>query len=907
MGGETGKTRTSYGVCTIDTIYSGRIIDADNGFLNITGYSKDELLKNNITYPSLIVHDVDNEHFRILTENTLSNGMACIEHFMCKKDGTVITVSCFGRNRGNGRIDLMLTEDKKEVHGESGGEYDRLTGLYNYTSAAAEIDRLLKRGISEYHSCILMRLKNIERMDEEYGTAFTGAIIENTAMYINHHYLKKNIKVITGRMSRDTFFVFHCSDSAGRVEEIARWVCDEMRSSYYGRHTGITTGIVTGICHMGIEEKDFRNAMYLAGRALEYADRNNISVEVYNPEEDSKYEEFGVNYVYIESTEQDERIFEYDNRFVSFAVALLANAKDPESSLDVLLQRTAWRNHFNTALVAKFEEGHYVKVLNKYMQGIGIVTEEEVSDMNDWDNFMRSFDGSGFSRIDDTSAEYLSESDRAFFKERNIGSSLNFLLKDGNKPSGYLSLCSAQSNIEWDRETLNTLMQLSKIIGVFLARCIKNEEDEKRFAELSKDFVTGLYTYSVFANEAKKLLKKYDDTKCYALLYTDIDNFSYLNKNYGYEIGDMTLKGIGKYLEGLCAKGGLCGHMQADQFVTLLIRDTREEIEAAVKEAGEDFKTISDRQHPMGRLRTSTGVYYIEKNNCDIANAVDSANRVWKAVKKDRFASYKIYDEKFQKEHETRLEVIGSIQDAIKNGEIIAFLQPKFSMRDWTVVGAEALCRWKKPDGKFRYPDEFIPALEEEGQIVDVDFCIYEQVLKALKRWEADGRKLMPISVNFSRVHVNNEDFSEKIIALAKKYEVDPKYIEVEITESTVSKNNGRMLECMHELREGGFRIDMDDFGTGYSSLNMLIEAPIDIVKIDKSFIDKYENPVYRDYIDRIGGLIVTARKEIIFEGVETSEQLKFLKERGYDNAQGYIFSRPIPMEEFEERYIYAD
>lgn len=899
--------KTSYGACTIDMVYDSRIIDIDEGFTRMLGYTMDDLRRSSITYRSLIVQDKNDESFKALTDNTVNNGMACAEHFIRRKNDSVIAVSCFGRNRGDGKLDIMITEDRKEWNAGGGG-FDRLTGLYNYTAASAEIERLLKNGSREYNSCILIRLREVEKMDELYGSAFAGAIIENTAMYINHHYMNKQVKAVPCRLSRDTFLVFQFGRVPSEVERVALWVINELEKGYFGRRKDVEIGFSLGICHMELGDTDFKTATYNAGKALEYACANNAVIEVYDESAGKQYTDYGDNHLLIEPTEKDERIFGYDNRFVSFAVAMLSSTKDPESSLDVLLQRIAWKYHFLSALVCWFENTHYVRVTNRFERGKGIVVgEEEFADMNDWDNFMRSFDSNGISRIDDTNADYLSESDKEFFRVRGIGSAINFLLYDNGKPAGYASYCWNEPGGELDKESLSTLIQLSKIIEALLSQSIRHEEEEKRVNELSKDFVTGLYVLPAFHAEARRMLKDYDESKAYAVVHMDIDNFSYINTNYGRETGDTLLKMYSDIINEECGNRGIGCHIESDKFVCMLVRDTKAEIEEAVKLMYEKFHRLRPKKHAVSNLRSTSGIYFIEKDNLDLKDALYNANLVWRAAKNDRFAAYRIYDDEFRREREHRLNIIGSVRGAIENGEIEAFLQPKFSMNDMSVVGAEALCRWRNPDGRYKFPDQFIPILEEEGQIVDVDFCIFEQVLKALKSWEENGRKMIPVSVNFSRAHINKGNFAEKIIAMTKQYGIDPKYIEIEITESSISRNNNRMLCYMNELRENGFKLDMDDFGTGMSSLNMLIEAPIDVVKVDKSFIDKYENPIYRDYINGIGNLIITAQKEIIFEGVETQEQINFLTENGYENAQGYVFSRPIPLGDFEERYIYND
>lgn len=241
----------------------------------------------------------------------------------------------------------------------------------------------------------------------------------------------------------------------------------------------------------------------------------------------------------------------------------------------------------------------------------------------------------------------------------------------------------------------------------------------------------------------------------------------------------------------------------------------------------------------------------------------------------------------------------------LEDGKIELFLQPKFSLTTRSVIGAEGLSRWILADGRVIMPSHFIPQMEKDGGIIELDFYIYEQVLRSMKKWEQSGLKLLPVSVNFSRAHIRNEEFVSRIIALAKKYEIDNEYIEIEITESVVSDNDQKMLKDLSALRDAGFKVDIDDFGTGYSSLNMLLTAPVDTVKVDKSFIDGItKSEKSRKYIDRLASLIKVADKDVIFEGVETEHQAEILKDCGYTKAQGFLFGEAVPVTEFARKYL---
>lgn len=245
------------------------------------------------------------------------------------------------------------------------------------------------------------------------------------------------------------------------------------------------------------------------------------------------------------------------------------------------------------------------------------------------------------------------------------------------------------------------------------------------------------------------------------------------------------------------------------------------------------------------------------------------------------------------------------LQEAMGKNQIVLFLQPKFSLTERTVIGAEALARWKLEEGGYRSPADFIPVLEESGHIVALDFCIYEQTLQTMKAWKAAGKQPVPVSVNFSRLHSRNEAFVDKVKTLAAAYDIEPDLIEVEMTETAFSGDLPKLFEQMQQLRDTGFHIAIDDFGMGYSSLSVLDDAPADIVKIDKSFLkDIPESAKDKDYLKQICRLVRTAGKDIIFEGVETEAQAAFLVRNGYEKAQGYLFSPPVAAEAFTNRYM---
>ena len=250
--------------------------------------------------------------------------------------------------------------------------------------------------------------------------------------------------------------------------------------------------------------------------------------------------------------------------------------------------------------------------------------------------------------------------------------------------------------------------------------------------------------------------------------------------------------------------------------------------------------------------------------------------------------------------------ICNELHAALDSRQIEMFLQPKFHLEKRVIIGAEALARWRNPNGTYKMPFEFIPVLEKVGYIDELDFFIYEEVLRTLDKWKRDNKELLPISVNFSQHHITQPKFVENIIETANRFKVDKGFVELEITESCFSGDTQALFSVMDRLRNEGFKVSIDDFGIGYSTLSVLMNAPVDIVKIDKSFIDNIErNKNDRDFVANMCNLIDTANKDIIFEGVETDAQAAILCQSGYTKAQGWLFDKAMPLSDFESKYMY--
>ncbi len=248
------------------------------------------------------------------------------------------------------------------------------------------------------------------------------------------------------------------------------------------------------------------------------------------------------------------------------------------------------------------------------------------------------------------------------------------------------------------------------------------------------------------------------------------------------------------------------------------------------------------------------------------------------------------------------IDVLAIFPEALKNEEFLVYYQPKVSLRNYRLAGAEALVRWKHADS-FIFPDQFIPVIEREGGICDLDFYMLDHVCANLRHWLDQGRRMVKVSVNLSRQHLGDEKLVEKIIKTIDDRNVPHELIEIELTETTTDVGFAELRRVIDGLHEQMISTSVDDFGMGYSSMNLIRELPWDVLKIDKCFLPKSEND-RRQYImlKHIISLAQDIGLDTIVEGVETIEHVKMLKENNCFLAQGYFFDKPLPIEEFEKR-----
>lgn len=454
-------------------------------------------------------------------------------------------------------------------------------------------------------------------------------------------------------------------------------------------------------------------------------------------------------------------------------------------------------------------------------------------------------------------------------------------------------------DVQFNRMTDKNLRLLGSFFMIrdYTEEALKIMEERYRTGH---DELTGLYSKSRFYEKSMELIRR-DVGRPHYMITTDVRNFKMVNDIFGQKTGDDVLVCIADILRKLADPAEMVfGRLGNDRFGLVMPKDLFEE-EVFL----ENFRRIVHRENKQEyELIIHIGVYEITNINIPVDVMCDRAFMALETIKEDYQKRIAYYDEALRKDILWEQELTRDLRKAMKNEEIRIFLQPQIGVNG-KVLGAEALVRWQHPKKGLLLPGEFVPMFEKNGMIAQLDRYVWEQACRQLRKWKDEGREGKYISVNISPKDFYFLDVSETFLELVEKYQINPRYLKLEITETSIMSNLQKQTELIEKLRKAGFVLEMDDFGSGYSSLNMLKDIKVDILKIDMAFLRKSENDSRGRVILQ---MVITMSKNlgmpVITEGVESIEQVEFLTEMGCDMFQGYYFAKPMPVSDFEERYM---
>ncbi|MCR5102846.1 MAG: EAL domain-containing protein [Eubacterium sp.] len=440
-----------------------------------------------------------------------------------------------------------------------------------------------------------------------------------------------------------------------------------------------------------------------------------------------------------------------------------------------------------------------------------------------------------------------------------------------------------------------------KKMGSFLI--IRDNTEEQRTLEREKynathDTLTDLYTKEYLFESFKELLENNPDTEYY-VIYANISDFKVVNDIFGNQFGDYVLKYIAAKIQSKIVGKGVAGRFVGDTFGFCIPVKDFDEAEF-VNELSHFTVTDGEMDH---FVLMHLGVYKVIDRSLDVVYMFDRA-RIALSTIKDEYQKYIAYFDADMRENVLwEQKITTQLSEAITQRQIVPFLQPIVDAEN-NVVGAEALVRWNHPEEGFLAPYKFIPVFEKNGMIADIDRYMWRCACEILSRWEK-SKKDKFISINISPKDFYFMDVGREIRNIVKEFGIDQKQLRIEITESVVVSEQEKVMAILNDFRQDGFIVEMDDFGSGYSSLNMLKDMPIDLIKIDMAFLRKSPNDDKAKIIlKNIVKLSMDLGLISLTEGVETDEQYKLLTDMGCKLFQGYHFAKPMPVEEFEAKYV---
>ncbi len=415
------------------------------------------------------------------------------------------------------------------------------------------------------------------------------------------------------------------------------------------------------------------------------------------------------------------------------------------------------------------------------------------------------------------------------------------------------------------------------------------------------DEVTGGDTWIYFKKKATELISDTDQN--YAFIIFDIDKFKIINDIFGWEQGDNVLKFLARKLKKSLKEGELAARVTNDNFAVLLKYEKEQDIVKRLAKFRKKISTYSMNPQTPIKLNVSCGVYRIsEESALDFDVMHNKANFAKNLIKEMQNVSYIFYDDEMRNKIVWQNEIEREMNKALSKNQFNVYLQPKYSLHNSKIVGAEALVRWVHPDKGLIPPNDFIPLFEKNGFISKLDLYIFETVCKKLREWIDNGNPLVTVSVNISRVNFHNENLADILYKIASKYQIPVGFIEIEITETAVFENIENLLDIIKDLRMYGFPVSIDDFGSGYSSLNLLKDMEVDVLKLDREFFNLNTD---FERSQKVVLSVISMAKDLhiktVSEGVETIEHVDFLKQIGCDIAQGYYFAKPMPLADFEK------
>ncbi|MCX7115138.1 MAG: EAL domain-containing protein [Gammaproteobacteria bacterium] len=485
-----------------------------------------------------------------------------------------------------------------------------------------------------------------------------------------------------------------------------------------------------------------------------------------------------------------------------------------------------------------------------------------------------------------------------FITQIGLNTTIAFPILYEDKILGVIEFFS-KNTFQVNRDFLLWFESIGIQFGVFLKR--KHIEEQMSYLT-EHDALTGLSNRLIFERFLEGALASAKKSKeKLAILFLDLDNFKYVNDSMGHQAGDLLLKEVSQRLSSCIRKQDLVSRLGGDEFIILLSNVGSKKVIVEIINALQIQLSSQRMMKEAGFFMTaSIGISRFPEDGNTVSSLIKSADIAMYAAKEKGRNTFQFCTPEMTVKAENRGVLLNNLRNALENNEFILYYQPKIETISQRVVGMEALIRWKRPDAVI-LPNGFIDAAEDSDLIIPICEWVLKTACLQNKAWQMMGLPTINVSINLS-VRNLNKRLLQVMEAVLSETNIHPYSFEIELTESALMYNPENNIQILRSLKEMGLKISIDDFGTGYSSLSYLKLFPIDIIKIDRSFVSHITtDPKDAAIVIAIIAMARSLRYQVIAEGVETKAQLKFLKKYGCDQIQGYYFSRPLPVAEATE------
>ena len=570
------------------------------------------------------------------------------------------------------------------------------------------------------------------------------------------------------------------------------------------------------------------------------------------------------------------------------------NVRECQVAINNLLEKIGHFTKADRAYIVDEKDGCYYNTYEWCNEGIGPQINQlqnlRAEDMPYWIPKLSSGESIFIEDLENVKETMPVEYE--ILKPQNIHTLIVFPIILSNTLKGFIGVDNP--NIKDAKDVIRLLAALGSYLGTTRENAAVYAKLEYR---LNYDSLTKAYNRYGFYKNAQKLIKEHTDTE-YCLILSDIKSFKLINEIYGENIADKILIDEVNIIRQKMKGNSVLGRLNGDIIAMVIPKEYLSE-----KEFSDMIKLLSDRYSNKNfRLHIYLGVYYIKDVNETIRQMVDKVSLVIMKSKGNMSNYILYYDENSYRNDIFKQQLIGEFETALNENQFCMYLQPQTD-KDGNMLGAEALIRWNHPNMGLIMPGAFIECFEDAGLIYRLDNYIWEEAAKQLKIWKDSGYNYY-ISVNISAKDFYHIDVYQTFKNLVSKYGIDTDKLHIEITETALSEDKQAAHKTIERLHDEGFIIEIDDFGSGYSSFNFLKDVCADVIKIDRVFLKKSSHEERGEQILRsIISLSHDIGMDVITEGVENVDQLSMLAKMNCDWFQGYYFSKPITVGDFEEKY----